>query len=132
MKYLLAASKPVHVRATHFLSGDPYTILSGLNLGSVLQLSNWLQLFSHFCQTTKFYKFSDCFLKCSIEGAPRCLSRLSVLLRLGHDLAVRGFEPCVGLCADSSESGACFGCCDSLSLCPSPTRALSHSVSQNK
>ena len=26
----------------------------------------------------------------------------------GHDLAVREFEPRVGLCADSSEPGACF------------------------
>ena len=29
----------------------------------------------------------------------------------GHDLTVRGFEPHVGLCADSSEPGACFGFC---------------------
>ena len=29
----------------------------------------------------------------------------------GHDLAVRGFEPRVVLCADSSEPGACFGFC---------------------
>ena len=29
----------------------------------------------------------------------------------GHDLTVRGFEPRVGLCADSSEPGACFGLC---------------------
>ena len=34
----------------------------------------------------------------------------------GHDLAVHGFEPRVGLCADSSEPGACFGFCVSLSL----------------
>ena len=34
----------------------------------------------------------------------------------GHDLTVRGFEPCVGLCADGSEPGACFGICVSLSL----------------
>ena len=27
----------------------------------------------------------------------------------GRDLTVRGFEPRVGLCADSSEPGACFG-----------------------
>ena len=26
----------------------------------------------------------------------------------GHDLAVNEFEPLVGLCADSSEPGACF------------------------
>ena len=34
----------------------------------------------------------------------------------GHDLAVREFEPRVGLCADSSEPGACFRFCVSLSL----------------
>ena len=34
----------------------------------------------------------------------------------GHDLTVREFEPRIGLCADSSEPGACFGFCVSLSL----------------
>ena len=34
----------------------------------------------------------------------------------GHDLTVREFEPRVGLCADGSEPGACFGFCVSLSL----------------
>ena len=46
----------------------------------------------------------------------------------GHDLAVREFEPRVGLCDDSSEPGACFPFCVSLSLCPSPVHALSLSV----
>ena len=48
----------------------------------------------------------------------------------GHDLAVREFEPCVGLWADGSEPGACFQFCVSLSLCPSPVHALSLSVSK--
>ena len=43
----------------------------------------------------------------------------------GHDLTVRAIEPRIGLCADGSEPGACFGFCVSLSLCPSPTHALS-------
>ena len=43
----------------------------------------------------------------------------------GRDLTVREFEPCVRLCADSSEPRACLGFCVSLSLCPSPARALS-------
>ena len=43
----------------------------------------------------------------------------------GHDLAVYEFEPRVGLCADSSEPGACFRCCVSLALLPLPIRALS-------
>ena len=34
-----------------------------------------------------------------------------------RDLAVHGFEPHIGLCADSSEPGACFGLCVSFSLC---------------
>ena len=49
--------------------------------------------------------------------------------RPGHDLTVRESEPHVGLCADSSEPGAHFGFCVSLSLCPSPTHALSLSLS---
>ena len=47
----------------------------------------------------------------------------------GHDLAVRGFQPRVGLCADSSEPPW-----DSLALClslPLP-RLLSLSLSQNQ
>ena len=46
----------------------------------------------------------------------------------GHDLAVRGFEAHVGLCADGSEPGACFGFWVSLSLRPFPTRTLSLSL----
>ena len=53
-------------------------------------------------------------------GAPGWRSRLSVRLQPGHDLAVREFEPRVGLWADGSEPGACFRFCVSLSLCPSP------------
>ena len=34
----------------------------------------------------------------------------------GHDVVVRGFKPLVGLSADSSEPGACFRFCVSLSL----------------
>ena len=44
----------------------------------------------------------------------------------GRDLAVGGFEPRVGLCADGSEPGACFGFCVSLSLsAPPPSLSLS-------
>ena len=45
----------------------------------------------------------------------------------GHDLTVCEFEPRVGLCADRSEPGACFGFCVSLSLrsCPAHARSLS-------
>ena len=41
---------------------------------------------------------------------------------------VPGFEPHVGLSAHSSEPGAYFRFCVSLSLCPIPTHALSLSV----
>ena len=36
----------------------------------------------------------------------------------GHNLMVHKFQPCFGLCADSSEPGDCFRFCVSLSLCP--------------
>ena len=52
------------------------------------------------------------------------------LSRLGGWLVVHEFEPRVGLCADSSEPGACFRFCVSLSLWPSPVHALSLSVSK--
>ena len=39
------------------------------------------------------------------------------------------FEPCVRVCADSSDPGTCLRFCVSLSLCPSPTCALSLSLS---
>ena len=61
---------------------------------------------------------------CKLDiGAPGWLSQLG--FSSGHDLTARGFKPCVGLCADSSEPGASFGLC--LPFCPSPT--LTHSVS---
>ena len=47
----------------------------------------------------------------------------------GPDLTVGEFEPRVGLCADSSEPGACFGFRVSFSLCPSPARTLFFSLS---
>ena len=52
----------------------------------------------------------------------------------GHDLMIRGFEPHIRLCADSSEPGAFFGfCCLPLSLpLPPPlvhTCALAHALS---
>ena len=61
-------------------------------------------------------------------GAPGWLSRLNVQLCSGHDLTVHGFEPCFCLCADSSEPGACFAFCVSLSLCPSLAHTFSLSL----
>ena len=68
-----------------------------------------------------FFKESQCW------GAWVAQS-LSVRLQPGHDLAVREFEPRVGLWADGSEPGARFRFCVSLSLCPSPVHALSLSL----
>ena len=48
----------------------------------------------------------------------------------GHDLTVGEFKPHVWLCADPSESGACFGYSVSLYLCPSATHALFLSLLQ--
>ena len=42
----------------------------------------------------------------------------------GRDLAVGGFEPRIRFCADSSEPGACFGFCVSLSLSAPPLLVL--------
>ena len=50
----------------------------------------------------------------------------------GHDLTVCGFEPRVGLCADSLEPDACFRFCLPLSLCPSLACVLSLSLSLSK
>ena len=42
----------------------------------------------------------------------------------GQDLMAPGFKPCIGLCVDSSEPGACFRLCISLSTLPR-SRSLS-------
>ena len=63
------------------------------------------------------------------EGRPGGSASSASNFGSGHDLTVREFKPHVGLCADSSESGACFGIHDSLSL-PLHTHALS--LSKNK
>ena len=55
-------------------------------------------------------------VKISYRGAPEWLGQLGVRLHSGHDLTAHEFEPHIGLCADSSEPGACFGFCVSLSL----------------
>ena len=48
----------------------------------------------------------------------------------GYDLMVHWFGPRVGLCADGSEPGACFGFCVCLPLWPCPTHALFLSLSK--
>ena len=67
-------------------------------------------------------------LKRERSGVPGWRSRLSVRLQPGHDLAVREFEPRVGLWADGSELPIL---CLPLSL-PLPLHALSLSVPKIK
>ena len=65
--------------------------------------------------------------KMVMYGAPGWLTQFSVRLRLrswSYGL-VREFKPHIGVCADSSEPGACLKFCVSLSLCPSPALSLS-------
>ena len=47
----------------------------------------------------------------------------------GHDLAVCEFKPCVGLCADSLDPGACFWFCVSPLGPPPHSRSVSLSLS---
>ena len=69
-----------------------------------------------------------CFKKCAWR-APGVLSRLSIQLWFRSRFHIHGFKPCIRLCADSSEPGAWFRFCVSLSLCPSPTSSLFLSLS---
>ena len=62
------------------------------------------------------------------EGCLRGSVRWASDFGSSHDLTVRGFKPQVGLCADSSEPGACF--CVSLSISAPPLLVLCPSVSQ--
>ena len=58
------------------------------------------------------------------------VSRLPLDVSSGHDLTVCEFEPRIGLCADGSEPGACFGFCVSFSLCLTVPQSHSVSLSQ--
>ena len=58
------------------------------------------------------------------------LCRGAGVAQLVKPLTSARVKPHVGLCADSSEAGACFRFCVSLSLCPSPDHALSLSLSK--
>ena len=69
--------------------------------------------------------FKDVFEKNATWGTSVAPSVECPISASGHDLEVRGFEPHIGFCADSSEPGVCFGFCVSLFLCLSPTCALS-------
>ena len=66
-------------------------------------------------------------LKSNLSGAPGWLSCLGVQLHL----AVRGFKPCIGLCADSSEPPASDFVSPSLSTLP-PLMLCLHLSKMNK
>ena len=66
--------------------------------------------------------------KAANTGASEWLSWLSACF----DLTAYEFAPHVQLCADSSEPGACFGVCISLSLSASHPSPTLHSVSLSK
>ena len=68
----------------------------------------------------------------NLLGVPGWLSWLRSDSCSGHDLVVHGFKPHIGLCADSSEPGACFMDSVSPSLRPSPAHSLSLSLSPSK
>ena len=82
-------------------------------------------------------------MKSRVEWLARKIKRSGVSGRLGgslswasdfgsgHDLTVHEFEPGIRLCADSSEPGACFGFCVSLSLSAPPLLMLCVSLSLN-
>ena len=57
------------------------------------------------------------------------VSQLVKCLTWAEVMISGGFEPHIGLCADSSKPGACFKFCVSHSVCPSPTHTLSLSAS---
>ena len=60
----------------------------------------------------------------SVEGPTSAQVMISPSVSSSPDLTLCEFEPRAGLWADSSEPGACFVFCFSLSLCPSSIRAL--------
>ena len=99
---------------------------------------NWIHKVLYYLMPTyhsildSFFRFYEALvLKIYCPRAPGWLSWLTGLnLGSRHDLAVCGFEPCIRLCADSWEPGACFGLFVSFCLCPYPTCSLSFSLSK--
>ena len=75
------------------------------------------------------HQFRRCNIKDCIDRGAWVAQSVKRPTGSGHDLAVREFEPRIGLCADSSEPGACFRFCVSLYL-TLPVHALFLSVSK--
>ena len=126
-----------------FLTGKRGTLTSTVQMrGGGLQSKRYLRvaeinsnLLTHIkysSQTTAFSNTAVGMILLEIKGEGRLGGSVSCASSFGsgHDLAACEFKPRVGLCADSSEPGACFGFCVSLSLSPSSACALSLSVSK--
>ena len=64
------------------------------------------------CLQMKYCDVGDLIFKTPTVGAPGGSVGSASDFGSGHDLTVREFEPRVGLWADSSEPGACFGFCE--------------------
>ena len=87
----------------------------------------------HFGEITVFYPEAMPFLHFFISKDPSWGAWVAQLVKhrtLAHHLTVHEFKPRIRLCADSSEPGACFRFCDSLSLSAPPSLVLCLSVSQ--
>ena len=87
-----------------------------------------LTIANHFSRERAFWNQENNISEKRIDffWVPRWLSHpTSAQVMISHE-----FEVLFGLCADSSEPGACFGFCVSLSLCPSPAQTLSVCLSQ--
>ena len=106
-----------------FPTGQPRGLRSPPKCGSVpaLGMAMWPD-YSLSCYTSLFKRKFLGHLGSSVAWATNFGS--------GHDLTVCEFKPCVEFCTDSSDPGACFWFCVSLSFCPSPTHALSLSGSE--
>ena len=108
-----------------FLSKSPPTFLQKKSLFFVLFCFFFPLPWTGFAFMELSFACSRSSYKWNPTGVPGWLSLLSDQL-----WTVRELQPRIGLCADSSELGACLGFCVSLSLCPFPAHALSLLVSQ--
>ena len=117
--------------AFFFLICHVFCVLSLLSQGLHItsQGNSSLCYFGGLLNIHTFEKFK----KTNLWGNWVAQSVKGAILRSGHDLTIREFEPHVGLCADSSEPGACFRFSASPTLCPSLlTLCLSLSLSTMK
>ena len=129
---LLLSWSVVHIVTLGFLSASPSGwVPQFLHPRSSSFLVYMLILLDHVLHhlSEKGYIEGKSFKDVACLGAPGWLSGLSTYFSSGHDLTVHGFKLHIGLRADSSEPGACFRFCVSLSLSASPLLVCSLSLS---